>query len=113
MATEEMAAEYVKERRAELEDILKFNLAVDDIWLAEGLSLDEKDVQAEVDIRVQQYKVRQALLPLLLMLGLLLMLPLPLLHAAVPFWKLQLKWRIELHYYMYVYRAKDSILVLT
>ena len=42
----------------ELEDLCKFNIAADEIYATEGLTLDEDDVKAEVETRKQQYTVR-------------------------------------------------------
>ncbi|GLC38424.1 hypothetical protein PLESTB_001579600 [Pleodorina starrii] len=54
LATEEMAAEYIEQRKKELEDQVKFNLAIDDIFVSRSLELDEGAVEAEYDLRVQQ-----------------------------------------------------------
>ncbi|EFJ43644.1 hypothetical protein VOLCADRAFT_96204 [Volvox carteri f. nagariensis] len=54
LATEEVAAEFIAQRRKDLEDQVKFNLAVDDIFVSRGLELDEGAVEAEYDLRVRQ-----------------------------------------------------------
>ncbi|GFR44774.1 hypothetical protein Agub_g6106 [Astrephomene gubernaculifera] len=54
LATEEMAAEFVQQRRSELEEQVKFNLAVDDIFERQGLTLDEEMVAQEFALRERQ-----------------------------------------------------------
>ena len=36
---------------------MKFNLAVDAIYAAEALTVDEEDIKAEMDLQKEQYKV--------------------------------------------------------
>ncbi|KAG2424094.1 hypothetical protein HXX76_014769 [Chlamydomonas incerta] len=54
LATEEMAAEFIRERKKDLEDQVKFNLAVDDIWVRKGLVLEDEAVEAEFALRARQ-----------------------------------------------------------
>ncbi|GIL80615.1 hypothetical protein Vretifemale_9953 [Volvox reticuliferus] len=54
LATEEMAAEYIAQRRKDLEDQVKFNLAIDEIFASRGLELDEGAVEAEYQLRERQ-----------------------------------------------------------
>lgn len=56
-ATEAMVKEYIDKRRSELEDLIKFNMAVDEIFDKEQLPLEEEDIQSEVDIRKKSYQV--------------------------------------------------------
>lgn len=56
-ATEAMVREYIDKRKDELEDLIKFNLAVDEIFEKEKLPLEDSEVQEEVDIRAKSYKV--------------------------------------------------------
>ncbi|KAG2486398.1 hypothetical protein HYH03_014975 [Edaphochlamys debaryana] len=60
LATEEMAAEFIRERRKDLEDQVKFNLAVDEIFASRGLALDEEAVKAEAELRIRQMQVLEA-----------------------------------------------------
>lgn len=57
-ASEEMVKEYIDKRKPELEDLIKFNLAVDHIFDQEKLPLTDQEVQEEVDLRVKSYEVR-------------------------------------------------------
>ncbi|GIL63299.1 hypothetical protein Vafri_17396 [Volvox africanus] len=54
LATEEMAAEFIAQRRKDLEDQVKFNLAIDEIFSSHGLELDQGAVEAEYELRVRQ-----------------------------------------------------------
>jgi len=56
-ATEAMVKEYIDKRRVELEDLIKFNMAVDEIFDKEQLPLEDEEVQSEVDIRKRSYQV--------------------------------------------------------
>ncbi len=58
LATPEMVQEFISKKRRELEDLCIFNVAADEIWAAEQLAIEDKDVQEEVDVRKKQYEVR-------------------------------------------------------
>eukprot|EP00200_Dunaliella_tertiolecta_P006290 CAMPEP_0202355696 /NCGR_PEP_ID=MMETSP1126-20121109/10480_1 /ASSEMBLY_ACC=CAM_ASM_000457 /TAXON_ID=3047 /ORGANISM="Dunaliella tertiolecta, Strain CCMP1320" /LENGTH=504 /DNA_ID=CAMNT_0048948349 /DNA_START=94 /DNA_END=1608 /DNA_ORIENTATION=+ len=55
-ATEAMVKEYIDKRRVELEDLIKFNMAVDEIFEKEQIPLEDEEVQAEVDLRKKSYQ---------------------------------------------------------
>ncbi len=56
-ASEAMVKEYIDKRRPELEDLIKFNMAVDEIFDKEQISLEEEEIQSEVDLRKKSYQV--------------------------------------------------------
>ncbi|GFH31448.1 uncharacterized protein HaLaN_30502, partial [Haematococcus lacustris] len=56
LATEELVEEFLQKRRQEIEDLCKFNIAADEIYATEGLTLEEEDVQAEVNNRMKDYE---------------------------------------------------------
>eukprot|EP00798_Chlamydomonas_sp_ICE-L_P019022 gene19022-25614_t len=56
LATEEKAEEFIMARKSDLEDLVKFNLVVDEIFANENLTIDEKDIETEFTERSKQYK---------------------------------------------------------
>lgn len=56
LLTEELMEEYIAKNRKDLEDLVKFNLAVEAIFLAEGLKVDEADVASEMEMQKQSYE---------------------------------------------------------
>lgn len=58
LATEELVEEFLQKRRQEIEDLCKFNIAADEIYATEGLTLEEEDVQAEVNNRMKDYEAQ-------------------------------------------------------
>eukprot|EP00199_Chlamydomonas_sp_CCMP681_P000756 CAMPEP_0119107898 /NCGR_PEP_ID=MMETSP1180-20130426/12257_1 /TAXON_ID=3052 ORGANISM="Chlamydomonas cf sp, Strain CCMP681" /NCGR_SAMPLE_ID=MMETSP1180 /ASSEMBLY_ACC=CAM_ASM_000741 /LENGTH=502 /DNA_ID=CAMNT_0007093447 /DNA_START=139 /DNA_END=1647 /DNA_ORIENTATION=- len=60
LATDAMLEEYVKKRRDYIQQQLMFNMAVEDIWNAEKMQLDAKDLQDEVAMRKQEYEAAKA-----------------------------------------------------
>jgi len=59
LATEEMVDEYMAKRNKDLQDMVKFNLAVDVIFEEQGLALEEAEMQEEVAARKQQYDAQK------------------------------------------------------
>lgn len=55
LLTEELIEEYLTKNRKDIVDLVKFNLAVDSIFEREGLSLDEDDIKAELELQKRQY----------------------------------------------------------
>ncbi|KAL6748710.1 chloroplast trigger factor [Haematococcus lacustris] len=58
LATEELVEEFLQKRRQDIEDLCKFNIAADEIYATEGLTLEEEDVQAEVNNRMKDYEAQ-------------------------------------------------------
>lgn len=57
LTTEELMMEYYEKKKKDLEALCLFNMAADEIWDKEGLTLDQKDVDEEVKVRSQAYEV--------------------------------------------------------
>jgi len=56
LLTEDLVDDYISKNRKDLEDMVKFNLAVDAIFEAESLTVDAQDIDAEMKLQEEQYK---------------------------------------------------------
>ncbi|GAX81186.1 hypothetical protein CEUSTIGMA_g8619.t1 [Chlamydomonas eustigma] len=56
LLTEDLVNGYIEKHRKDLQDMVTFNIAVDNIFEAEGLQLQDEDIEAEMELQKKQYQ---------------------------------------------------------